>query len=360
MMSIVQHDPGVQSVVGYTGSGSGGGGCQTNTASVYVSLKPLNERDSVTVVMNRLRRKLVAHTGRRLFLKHSRTSASADGQSNAEYQYTVLGDTTAEVYQWTPKLMAAMQKDPTFLDVNSDQQQGGGRDGARPSIATPLRGSDLTLYQIDNTLYDAFGQRSVSTIYNALNQYHVVMEVAPKYWQRPVDARSNLGQHVGRAARRLGLDAARRGAVTRRPPGPAPAAISPAAQGDTVVGSRIARPTAQRFRRRTPTSLLATTSVVRTTANANVLDRAGRPPRPAQVRQRSRPPPTMPCARRAGDDRATARQASSASPVSTAVETMTPLPAIANMARATRRSRSIIRTNTWRRQSLSISRPESR
>jgi multidrug efflux pump subunit AcrB len=184
MMSIVQHDPAVESVVGYTGSGSGGGGGQTNTASVYVSLKPLDQRPSMTVVMDRLRRKLSHIPGGRLIFVPFQDIRIGGRQSNAEYQYTLLGDSTAEVYQWAPKLMAAMQKDPTFADVNSDQQQGGAQTGLTVNRDTASR-LGLTLYQIDNTLYDAFGQRSVSTIYNALNQYHVVMEVAPRYWQRP-------------------------------------------------------------------------------------------------------------------------------------------------------------------------------
>ena len=184
MMAIVQQDKAVSSVVGYTGAGSGGGGSQTNTGTVFVSLKPLSQRDPAPVVMNRLRRALGRIPGARLFLQAVQDIRVGGRSSNAQYQYTVLGDSMPEVYQWAPKLMAAMQKDHTFTDVNSDQQQQGGETEVTVDRTTASR-LGLTMNQIDNTLYDAFGQRSVSTIYSALNQYHVVMEVAPQYWQRP-------------------------------------------------------------------------------------------------------------------------------------------------------------------------------
>jgi multidrug efflux pump len=184
MMAIVQHDPAVEDVVGYTGSGSGGASAQTNTGSAYVSLKPLRQRDGVDVVMARLRRKLAQVPGGRLYMQPVQDIRVGGRSSNALYQYTLLGDTTAEVYEWAPKLLAALEKDNTFTDLSSDQQQSGLETNIVVDRDTASR-LGLTMYQIDNTLYDAFGQRSVSTIYNALNQYHVVMEVAPMYWQRP-------------------------------------------------------------------------------------------------------------------------------------------------------------------------------
>jgi multidrug efflux pump len=184
MMAIVQHDPAVAQVVGYTGTGGGGGNSQTNTGNVYVSLKPRGERDSMDVVAARLRRALSHVPGGRLFLQGVQDIRIGGRQSNAEYQYTLLGDSTAEVYAWAPKLTAAMEKDPVFTDVSSDQQIKGLETDVVVDRDTMSR-LGLTMYQIDNTLYDAFGQRSVSTIYNALNQYYVVMEVAPQYWQRP-------------------------------------------------------------------------------------------------------------------------------------------------------------------------------
>ena len=185
MMSIVEHDPAVQHVVGSAGSGSGGRASQLNTAAIYVSLKPLGQRDGIQVVMGRLRRELGRIPGARLYLIPVQDIRVGGRSSNATYQYTVLGDTTAEVYKWAPKLLAELEKDKTiFTDLNSDQQQNGLETEVTVDRDTASR-LGLTMYQIDNTLYDAFGQRSVSTIYQALNQYHVVMEVAPQYWQRP-------------------------------------------------------------------------------------------------------------------------------------------------------------------------------
>ena len=184
MMAIVQHDPAVQNVIGSTGVGGGGSSAQTNTGTVYISLKPLSERDSMATVMSRLRRKLNQVPGGRLYLNPVQDIRIGGRSSNAEYQYTILGDSTAEVYAWGPKLLAAVQNDPALADVSSDQQQRGLETDVKVDRDTASRLS-LTMYQIDNTLYDAFGQRAVSTIYNALNQYHVVMEAAPQFLTRP-------------------------------------------------------------------------------------------------------------------------------------------------------------------------------
>jgi multidrug efflux pump len=184
LMQIVGRDPAVSNVVGYTGGGSGGGQAQTNTGTAYISLKPLARRDGIDAVMARLRASLASVPGCQLFLQPVQDIRVGGRSSNAQYQYTLLGDSTQEVYEWAPRLLALMQKDATFTDVNSDQQQGGLETNLVVDRDTAAR-YGLTMYQIDNTLYDAFGQRSVSTIYNALNQYHVVMEVAPRYWQRP-------------------------------------------------------------------------------------------------------------------------------------------------------------------------------
>jgi multidrug efflux pump len=184
LMAIVERDPAVETVVGFSGGG-GGGRSQTNTASVFVALKSLSNRsDTATQVIARLRRSLSRVAGATLFLQAVQDIRIGGRQSDAEYQYTLQGDSTAEVYAWAPRLVAALQKSPLLADVTSDQQQKGletdivfDRDSARRLGVTPS--------QIDNTLYDAFGQRQVSTIYSAMNQYHVVMEVEPRYWQRP-------------------------------------------------------------------------------------------------------------------------------------------------------------------------------
>ncbi len=176
--AIVQADPAVESVVGFTG------GRGTNSANVFVGLKPLGQRDPISEVMTRLRPKLAAIPGARLYLFPRQDFSVGGRQSFSQYQYTLQGDTSEELYTWTPKLLEALQKDPTFTDVTSDQQQGGLETRLVIDRPTAFR-YGLTPDQIDNTLYDAFGQRQVSTIYNPLNQYHVVMEIAPRYLDNP-------------------------------------------------------------------------------------------------------------------------------------------------------------------------------
>ncbi|MBV8107565.1 MAG: efflux RND transporter permease subunit [Hyphomicrobiales bacterium] len=179
LQTIVQDDPAVASVVGFTG------GRQTNSGFVYLSLKPFSER-RVTAddVVTRLRGMLAEVAGARLFMVAVSDLRTGGRQSNATYQYTLLSDNTSELYTWALKLISALMNSDIIKDVNSDQQQGGLETDVTIDRDTAMR-LGLTLNAIDNTLYDAFGQREVSTIYSAQNQYHVVMEVAPRYWQDP-------------------------------------------------------------------------------------------------------------------------------------------------------------------------------
>ena len=176
--AIVQADPAVDSVVGFTG------GRGTNSANVFVGLKPRGQRDSMDTVMARLRPKLSRVAGARLYLFPRQDLKMGGRQSFAAYQYTLQGDTAEELYAAAPKLLQALQRNPIFTDVNSDQQEGGLESRLVVDRATASR-YGITPDKIDNTLYDAFGQRQVSTIYNPLNQYHVVMEIAPRYLQSP-------------------------------------------------------------------------------------------------------------------------------------------------------------------------------
>jgi multidrug efflux pump len=184
LMDIVQHDPAVQNVVGFTGAGGGGGGGQTNTGQVFIALKPLSERPGIDQVIAGLRRKLSVVPGARLFLVPIQDIRVGGRSSNAAYQYTLQADNIAVLYEWAPKLVTALEHEPVLADVNSDQQQKGLETNLLIDRATASR-LGVTTSQIDNTLYDAFGQRQVSTIYSAQNQYHVVMEVEPRYWQSP-------------------------------------------------------------------------------------------------------------------------------------------------------------------------------
>ncbi|MFC5428298.1 efflux RND transporter permease subunit [Paraburkholderia denitrificans] len=179
MMRIVQANPAVDSVAGFSG------GRATNSGFMFVSLKPKSERKlSADQVIAQLRGPLSHVAGARTFLQAVQDIRVGGRASNAQYQFTLLSDNTADLYKWGPKLTEALQARPELADVNSDQQQGGLESQVNIDRASAAR-LKITPSQIDNTLYDAFGQRQVSTIYNPLNQYHVVMEVAPKYWQSP-------------------------------------------------------------------------------------------------------------------------------------------------------------------------------
>ena len=176
--AIVQADPAVDSVVGFTG------GRGTNSANVFIGLKPRGERGAMSEVTGRLRPKLAQVAGARLYVFPRQDLQLGGRQSFAQYQYTLQGDTAEEVYAAAPRLVEVLQKDATFGEVTSDQQEGGLESMIVIDRATAFR-YGITPDKIDNTLYDAFGQRQVSTIYNPLNQYHVVMEIAPRYLQSP-------------------------------------------------------------------------------------------------------------------------------------------------------------------------------
>ncbi|MDN7182612.1 efflux RND transporter permease subunit [Caballeronia sp. SEWSISQ10-4 2] len=180
LQEIVQKDPAVASVAGFTG------GRALNTANVFIELKPLAERHlTATEVVNRLRPRLNQVSGARLFIQAQQDLRIGGRQSAAEYQYTLTSDDSAALFKWTPLLVAALGKEHAqLLDVNSDLQQNGLQTYVSINRATAAR-YGFAPNQVDNVLYDAFGQRTVSTIYNPLNQYFVVMEVAPEYWQYP-------------------------------------------------------------------------------------------------------------------------------------------------------------------------------
>jgi multidrug efflux pump len=184
MMDIVQHDPAVDHVVGYTGVGSGGGFGAINTGQVFVSLKAVTQRPPVDQVIARLRPQLAQVPGGRLFLVAVQDVRAGGRQSNATYQYTLQSDDPNQLYTWAPKLVQALEHSEVVTDVSSDQQQKGLETDLAIDRDTASR-LGITPAQIDNTLYDAYGQRQVSVIYSAINQYHVVMEIDPRYTQLP-------------------------------------------------------------------------------------------------------------------------------------------------------------------------------
>jgi multidrug efflux pump len=200
LMRIVKEDPAIDTVVGFTGGGRSNGGF------MFASLKPLAERGGISTdgVINRLRPKLSRQPGARLFLQAAQDIRTGGRQSNSTYQYTLLSDDLDALRTWAPKITEALKNVAEVADVDSDQQDKGletqlvfDRDAAARL--------GITTQQIDATLNDAFGQRQVSTIYNALNQYHVVMEVAPRFQQDPsalndIYVQNKSGQMVPLAA----------------------------------------------------------------------------------------------------------------------------------------------------------------
>ncbi|HEY4318322.1 MAG TPA: multidrug efflux RND transporter permease subunit [Herbaspirillum sp.] len=176
-IDLVGQDPAVDLVMGFSGGGS------RNSASLFVSLKPLAVRkESADQVIARLRKTLANEPGAQLFLQSVQDIRIGGRAGNAQYQYTLQGDDLNELRAWAPKVQVALSKVPILTDVNTDQEIKGQQTSLvfdRDAMAR----LGITQAQVDSTLNDAFGQRQVSTIYNALNQYRVVMEVAPQYWQ---------------------------------------------------------------------------------------------------------------------------------------------------------------------------------
>src|ERR1700691_806249 len=178
-VDIIRADPAVANVMAFTGGGS------TNTGNVFVGLKPLSERKlTSSQVIDRLRPKVNAVLGARAIMQAGQDLRIGGRQSNSQYQYTIQSDNLPDLVKWGPILLAQIRKLPGFTDVDTDQQNSGlqaslvydRETAARMGITPPL---------IDNTVYQAFGQSLVSTMYTSLNQYYVVMEVAPQFWQSP-------------------------------------------------------------------------------------------------------------------------------------------------------------------------------
>jgi multidrug efflux pump len=185
LANLVVQDPATNTVAGF------GGGNNFNTGRMFVTLKTMSERKATAdQVINRLRGKLAVVPGATLFLQSGQDLQIGGRQSNAQYQYTLQSENLADLNTWAPRLLQKMRALPELRDVSTDQQDRGlqalvviDRDTAARLGVTPQ--------MIDNTLYDAFGQRQVSTMYRQLNQYHVVMEVDPKFSQSP-DALQNI------------------------------------------------------------------------------------------------------------------------------------------------------------------------
>jgi multidrug efflux pump len=182
LVGMVQADPAVESVLGFTGGGFIG---TRNTARVFVSLKDLDQRAlTADQVIARLRGKLASVPGASLYLQAVQDVRLGGRSSNAQYQYTLQSDNLAELNASAPRVLQALRGVPQLADVSSDQLDKAMQVALEVDRMTAAR-LGVTAQMVDDVLYDAFGQRQVSTIYSERNQYRVVMEVAPQYWQRP-------------------------------------------------------------------------------------------------------------------------------------------------------------------------------
>jgi multidrug efflux pump len=178
--AVIKNDPAVANVIAFTG-----GGGATNTGSLYVALQPLAERKvSATQIIDRLRPKLNRLPVASAFLQAVQDLRIGGRSSNAMYQYTLQSDNVQDLSHWAPIILSAMQHLPGLQDVSSDQQNGGLDQLMHYDRVTAAK-LGLTAQSLDSTLYSAFGQSEVSIIYTQLNQYYVVLEVAPQYWQSP-------------------------------------------------------------------------------------------------------------------------------------------------------------------------------
>jgi multidrug efflux pump len=180
VVRIIQSDPDVDIVSGFTG-----GSTTTNTARMFITLKPFEKRKATaSQVIARLRRKLSQVPGAPAYLQSVQDLRIGGRMSNALYQYTLQGDNLAELNVWSARMLQQMRSLPQLADVSSDQQIKGLQNSVVIDRSTASR-LGISLQLIDDTLYDAFGQRQVSITYTLLNQYHVVMEVQPNFWQHP-------------------------------------------------------------------------------------------------------------------------------------------------------------------------------
>ena len=177
VVDIVRADPGVDEAMGFTGS--------ANTGRMFISLKPLAERKvSADQIIARLRPKLAKVPGGTLILQAAQDVRIGGKSSSAAYQFTMQGDNLPDLITYSPKMLQKLKTIRIITDVNSDLQNQGLQSLITYDRATAAR-FGIAPKLIDDTLYDAFGQRQVSTMYTSLNQYHVVMEAAPQFWQDP-------------------------------------------------------------------------------------------------------------------------------------------------------------------------------
>ncbi len=182
VVAIIKQDPDVEYVIGFTG---GGGGSTVNSSRMFISLQPFTKRKATAnQIIARLRKKLAHIPGAPTFLQPVQDLRVGGRMGNALYQYTLQGENVTELNGWGQKMLRKMRSMPILTDVSSDQQDRGLEADLVIDRATAAR-LGISPQQIDTALYNAFGQSQVSVIYTPLNQYHVIMEAAPAFWQQP-------------------------------------------------------------------------------------------------------------------------------------------------------------------------------
>jgi multidrug efflux pump len=235
LVNIIKRDPAVDTVVGFTGGGRAGGGF------MFITLKPVSQRDvGGQAVIARLRPKLARVTGVSLFLNPVQDLRMGGRSSNSTYQYTLKSDSSDDLKRWATRLADAMRRQPALVDVDTDQAENGVEMFVNIDKQTAAR-LGITTRDVDNALYNAFGQRQVANIYDELNQYHVIMGVQQRYAQSPealkdvyVPARTPAGSSAAAAT-------ASRGTASG-----ASAATSAAATATTATSGATANLTAAR------------------------------------------------------------------------------------------------------------------
>ena len=201
VVRILMGEPAVAGLMAFMGSGGGGGGNVLNTSRGFLSLKPFEERKATPdQVIARLRPKLAAVPGTTVVLQAQQDLRVGGRNGAAQYQFTLIGDDFNELNRWGPRVLQKLKSLRQLADVSSDQQDRGLAASLVVDRATASR-LGISTQNIDDTLYDAFGQRQVSTMYTQLNQYHVVMEVEPRFWNNPdglkyIYVPSTTGQQV--------------------------------------------------------------------------------------------------------------------------------------------------------------------
>jgi multidrug efflux pump len=222
IVDIVKTDPAVANAMAFTG-----GGGPTNGGFIFLGLKPFSERNATSSqIIDRLRPKLLSVAGANTFMQAGQDLRIGGRQSSAQYQYTIQSDNLQDLVQWGPVLLQQMRKIRLLTDVNTDQQNSGLQAMLTYDRDTATR-LGITPQMLDNSLYEAFGQAQISTMYTAINQYHVVLEVEPKFWQSPV----NLNDVYIRAAQGKVIPLS---AVAHYEPSTAPLAVNHQGQYPSV------------------------------------------------------------------------------------------------------------------------------